>query len=324
MKKWILFTSIAFTLAFITACGADEDENVSGEDVLDGYPDDDITIIWSSSPGSGGDIFLRSLAEPLEELLDVSVVVENREGASGANAWNHILNNTDPDGYTLLGTSATFISSPVMNDLDISHEDFKPVAQMFTEPQFLYTYADSEFDDAEELINHELENPEELQWATATPGSKDNISISMILEETGIDPHTVSFDSGTDALTQIVGEHIDVALGEYSALQGQIDSGTVKVLGALTEERYEHLPDVPTLTELGWDVAPILSRGLVVHGDTPDEIVDYLAEVLEDTYEDEGFQEVYEQQGLQPDYAPRDEFRSNLEEMDDFVRSLLD
>lgn len=286
------------------------------------YPNKNITIVWSSGAGSGGDIFLRTLSTYLSDYFDVSVVVENRTGASGANAWNYI-KNSETDGYTLLGTSATLISAPILADMGVTYKDFTHVAQMFVEPQFVYVSADSELNTIQDLINYELENPKELSWATATPGSKDNIPLEMIYNETGIEPNTVSFESGSEALTQVIGGHIDVALGEYSSLRGQLEAGKINILTVLTEERYDQLSEVPTMKESGWNVVANFSRGIMAPQGTPDEIVDIILEALQDSYENEEFKNIYEDQGLMPAFAAKGDFTEKLDELDEFVRKLF-
>lgn len=333
LVKTLSFVLILSLIFVVAACGGKNETPPSSSTssptpsdqpnvVSVDYPTKDITIVWSSGAGSGGDIFLRNLAESLSKYFNVNVVVENRTGASGANAWNYI-KGSKGDGYTILGTSATLISAPILVDIGVSYKDFVPVAQMFIEPQFVYVNADSPLNTIQDLITYELENPKELSWATATPGSKDNIPLEMIYNKTGIEPNTVSFESGTEALTQVVGGHIDVAIGEYSSLRGQLEAGELKILVALTAERYDKLSDVPTMTESGWDVVSNFPRGIVAPPGTPEEIVDILVEALEASYEHEEFKKVYEEQGLMPAFAAKEDFTKNLDELDAFVRSLL-
>ncbi|WP_096437374.1 tripartite tricarboxylate transporter substrate binding protein [Alteribacter populi] len=303
------------------ASASSSEEGQSAEEEIS-FPEKEITILYHSRAGSGGDLFLRNTAKPLEEILGVPIVVENRTGAGGANAWQYTL-NSDPDGYTLVGTTATLISSPIMSDMDISYQDFTPLAQVFTDPAFIYVKGDSPFDSIEELIEYEQNNPGDLDWASSTPGSKDNITLAMIYDEANIDPSTVAFEGGSEGLVNIVGGHVDVGLGEYSQLRGQLEAGEVKILASLTEERHPQLEDIPTMIESGWDVVPYSPRAIMAPPDLPEGVQQVLIDAIEQVYDDPDFQETWEEEGLVPHFAPGQELMDIYSDMDDFVRPLL-
>jgi tripartite-type tricarboxylate transporter receptor subunit TctC len=100
------------------------------------WPEKRIEMIWHSA-GSGGDIFLRSLAKAMSGKVPVPVIVNNITGASGANSWNHVA-RSKPDGYTIQGVSSTFIASPIVNNMKVSYKDFDAVARMFIDAVAIY------------------------------------------------------------------------------------------------------------------------------------------------------------------------------------------
>jgi putative tricarboxylic transport membrane protein len=262
------------------------------------------------------------MAKPLEKILGVPILIENRTGASGANAWNYV-KSARPDGYTLLGTSSTIISAPILTDMGISYTDFKPLAQSFLDPQMLYVKGDSQFNTVQELIEYELANPQQLSWARSTPSSGDTISLAMISQAAGINPKYVAFEGGGEVLVGILGGHVQVAVGEYSELRGQIESGDIKVLAVLTKDRHPILKDVPTMREAGWDVVVMRPRATMAPKDTPDEIANILIDALSKVYDDPEFQKVYEEEGLVPEFAPGEQLMDIYAEMDEFLQTLL-
>lgn len=262
------------------------------------------------------------MAKPLEKVLGVPIVVENRTGASGANAWGYV-KESKPDGYTLIGTSSTIISAPIVSKMDISYKDFVPVAQMFLDPQLVYVSIDSPINSLKELIEYEQANPGKLTWARSTPSSGDTISLAMIAEATGINQKYVSFEGGSEVLVNILGGHVDVAVGEYSEIRPQLEAGKIKVLSVLTNERLSQLKDVPTMKESGWDVVVLRPRAVMAPAGTPDEIIQILTDALEKVYDDPEFQKVWEQEGLVAEYAPTDELMKIYEDMDTFLQKLL-
>jgi putative tricarboxylic transport membrane protein len=329
--KSILVMALMFMVILLAACGnqtatpskdTDSESNTNTNETKVDFPKKAITIVYHSSAGSGGDLFLRNMAKPLEKILGVPVLVENRTGASGANAWSYV-KSAKADGYTLLGTSSTLISAPILSDMGISYQDFKPLAQNFLDPQLLYVKADSQFNTAKELIDYELSNPQELNWARSTPSSGDTISLAMISQATSIDPKYVAFEGGSEALVGVLGGHVQVAVGEYSELRGQIESGDIKVLASLTAERHPILTDIPTFTELGWDVVVMRPRAVMAPKDTPDEITAILIDALSKVYEDEDFKKVFEDEGLVPEYAPGEELMQIYADLDTYLNELL-
>jgi putative tricarboxylic transport membrane protein len=321
MRKGTKFFSVILILfgmlALVAAC-AGSDNSSKGTD----FPKKNITIVYHSKAGSGGDIFLRNMAKPLEKILGVSVLIENRTGASGANAWNQV-KKAKPDGYTLIGTSSTIVSAPIVTPMDVSYKDFAPVAQVFLDPQLVYVKSDSPFNTINELLDYEKKNPKKLIWARSTPSSGDTISLTKVSQAAGIDPNFVAFEGGSEVLVAIVGGHVDVAVGEYTELKGQLDAGKVKVLTVLTEERMSQMPDVPTLKEEGMDLVVLRPRGIMAPKDTPPEVIKVLTDAIEKIYDDAEFKKVYEGEGLIADFVSGDDYMKINDDMDVMLKELL-
>ncbi|MEB2401059.1 MAG: tripartite tricarboxylate transporter substrate binding protein [Alcaligenaceae bacterium] len=88
------------------------------------YPSKPITIVLPFGPGSGTDIATRLIAQKLSENLKISVVVENKPGANGSIAAEHVA-KSKPDGYTLMmGTNSTHGANPALLK-DIRYDPIK-------------------------------------------------------------------------------------------------------------------------------------------------------------------------------------------------------
>jgi putative tricarboxylic transport membrane protein len=207
--------------------------------------------------------------------------------------------------------------------MGISYTDFKPVAQMFVDPQLLYVSSNSKFKTVKELIEYEKANPKKLKWARSTPSSGDTISLAMIAKATGINPSYVAFEGGSEVLVAILGGHVDVAVGEYSELRGQIESGKVRVLATMTKARHPQMKDVPTMKEAGWDIVVRRPRAVMAPKDTPDEVVQVLINAMKKAYDDPEFKKVWEQEGLVPEFAPGEELMEIYGNLDVFLKELL-
>ncbi|MDD2453819.1 MAG: tripartite tricarboxylate transporter substrate-binding protein, partial [Synergistaceae bacterium] len=75
------------------------------------YPTKPVVLVYHSQAGSGGDIFLRNMGKAIEKVMGQPIIVENRTGGGGSNAWVYS-KNSKPDGYTLLGISSSVIAGP--------------------------------------------------------------------------------------------------------------------------------------------------------------------------------------------------------------------
>jgi putative tricarboxylic transport membrane protein len=322
MKKGLkVFPVILILLEMLVLAACAGNDNSVMKPATD-FPKKDITIVYHSKAGSGGDIFLRNMAKPLEKILGVSILIENRTGASGANAWNQV-KKAKPDGYTLIGTSSTIVSAPIVSPMDVSYKDFTPIAQVFLDPQIIYVKSDAPYKTINELLDYEKKNPKKLIWARSTPSSGDTISLAKVSQAAEIDPNFVAFEGGSEVLVAIIGGHVNVAVGEYTELKGQLDAGEVKVLSVLTEERMSQMPDVPTMKEEGMDLVVLRPRGIMAPKGTPPEVIQVLTDAIEKIYDDAEFKKVYESEGLIADFAAGDDFMKIYDDMDVMLKELL-
>ena len=117
--KVLLALLLVFVMFAAVGCGGKQEapkEEPKKEEVKK-WPEKDITLIYHSKAGSGGDMFLRALAKALEPGFGKSVIVDNKPGAAGATAWKAALDAKD--GHTFLGVSSTLITAPIMNKMDV-------------------------------------------------------------------------------------------------------------------------------------------------------------------------------------------------------------
>ena len=136
-KKWVSLLLGAAMLLSITACnnsesgGGSASGGESEEVVADGvWPDKPITILCGYSAGGSSDLGCRYVAEALKKELGVPVIVENLPGSGSWLAWNQLLNNTEPDGYTmaLVNLSALFGHYDETNPRETTIDDFELLA----------------------------------------------------------------------------------------------------------------------------------------------------------------------------------------------------
>lgn len=278
------------------------------------FPEKDIVAVYTSKVGSGGDIFLRNLGKAIEPHMNGnSLVVENRVGASGGTAMAYV-SNSDPDGYTLLGTSTTIVLASVLTDVPVTYEDFKYIGGLVLEPEYFYSAADAPYNDITELVDYANAHPGEMNWGFPQATSSEALAQMLLIQESGIDVNTVVFESGTECFTSLLGGHIDVSVGGYSDFKAQYEAGKIKVLATLLPESTKQFPDVKSMKDQGYPtIATEKARGLVAPKDTPDEVVEQLSAIFKTAYDDEQFVSTLEDDGVEIKWLSGEEMKASYD-----------
>lgn len=243
------------------------------------YPSRPVTMLVPYAPGGQGDVFARILAERLGTMLKQSVIVENRPGASGTVGARVVL-RAAPDGYTLLlGQTGEMAVHPfVMKGLDFNPlKQFVPVILVGDSPLVLAVPEKSPHKDLAALIAAARAKPESLVYAssgTATPGHLAGAALAL-----GTDTRMIHapYKGAGQAMTDLLGGHVDFFFSSASAVMPHIQSGRLRALAVSSRDRQKILPDVPTVAEAtvpGFQFS--LWGGVFASADTPAEIVTLL------------------------------------------------
>ncbi len=267
-------------------------EESSGGAEADGYPERDIEMVAGWGAGGGTDSFARAIAREMEEILGVTINVVNMEGSSGAIAGDYVANQP-ADGYTIWAISQytmAYASGLTPHALDT----YQPIGRVQADTLTIQVTGDSEFETIDDLVQYAEENPGELSLGGTGAGSVDELSARQFEQATGVTVNYVPYESAGEMHAALLGGHLDAILEEFGPAIDYINNDEIKPLVIWSEDRIEDFPDIPTTVEKGWDLTDGLSRGLMVHADTPDEIVDILEATLEEAKDKERYKE-YEQ-----------------------------
>lgn len=286
------------------------------------YPTKPIVVVYHSEAGSGGDIFLRNLAKVVKKVFNQPMIVENRTGAGGANAWIYVA-NADPDGYILLGISSKIVSAPLQTVMPVDYTDFKPIAQVFFDPEVIYVRADSKYKTFQDIIDDAKARPGQQNWGSGSPGSAETLCMMKIAQIAGIDINLIPFESGPDVMVNVLGGRIDAAIGEYGEIASPVEAGKIKIIASLNTERMPDLPDVPTLTEGGVDFVFEKIRGLMAPKDTPDEIIQIWVDIIKNVYDDPDFTKYYTANHIYPLFRPTNEMQKALDAQRAFFKEMM-
>ena len=217
------------------------------------FPARPIRIVVGFVAGGVSDVLARLVAPELQKALGVSVLVENRPGASGMIAAGQVA-KSPPDGYTLYMAPNTHLINHAIN-ANVPYDsvkDFTGITLLTTTPNMLVVKDDSPFRSVADFIAAARAKPGEISYATSGIGTTVHFAGELLAFQAGIKLNHVPFKGANQSIEAVVAGHIPASVSAVSSSIGFIRGGRVRVLGVMAEKRSALLPDVPTFRELGF------------------------------------------------------------------------
>ncbi len=239
------------------------------------YPNRPIRFILPYPPGSTTDVVGRIMAPMLAERLGQPVVPENRPGAGG-NIGIEYAAKARPDGYTLLLATTGLTFSPSLYK-KLKYDPIKDLApiSLVAESHFvLLVNASLPVKNLKELVEYAKANPGKLNFGSGGIGSGTHLACEMLKSLANIDIVHVPYKGAVQALTGLMGGEIGMVVIGAPTAPPHIQTGKVRALAVLSNERVPSLPDVPTAKEAGvdnWEVT--IWYGILAPAGTPRDIV---------------------------------------------------
>ena len=290
------------------------------------YPNGPIELVVPFQAGGGSDTLARTIQTIISEerLAPVPINVVNRTGGAGAIGLAYVAAKVG-DTHTLMTMIDTAVAVPLQPGYTgPSYRDLTVVALLALDDMLVVVPAKSPFRTIDDLVNHAKGNPGKVTLATNAAGGEDHIFGGMIERAIGTRFSYVHTRGGAEAMQNVMGGHVDVAVPNPSETLGQVQGGLVRVLAVASSERLEILPDVPTLKERGIDVEYRMFRGIAMPGRVPPEVVSYWAGVLEKVTQSERWKRDYIQKlELTPHFRGPAEALAFMASMEQTYRSTL-
>ncbi len=244
----------------------------------DNYPSKPVRILVPYSPGGATDIIARQVAARLPEVMPGSYVVENRAGASGNLALEAVA-RAAPDGYTLLvgnvSTNAinevTFVKSLTVKP----SRDLIGITRLVEIPHILAVSPQLPVSSVAEFIDYAKKNPGKLNYASAGPGSYPELDMLKFAGRAGLKMTHIPYKSGAAGMIPaLMTNEVQVAFINLASTLSQVRAGKIKALATAMPTRVSEIPNVPTLTELGYpDIGTNAWQALFAPAATPKPIV---------------------------------------------------
>jgi len=234
-----------------------------------------ITFVVPTPAGGSNDATGRAVGEALGRQLGQTIIVDNRPGAAGSIAMDFV-SKAAPNGYTFVVASDSVSLQPVLRKkVTWSVErDFVPVIMFGTQPIVVATYAASPYKSIQDLVAAAKAKPGSIGYATSGQGSIQHLAGELFGEMAGIELLHVPYKGGGQAISDLVGGQVPVAVLGMAAVLPHVKSGRARILAVTTKTRSKAVPDVPTLDESvarGYDVRQW--AGLMAPARTPPEIL---------------------------------------------------
>ncbi len=217
----------------------------------DSFPNGSIRILVPFGPGSATDQAARNIADGLNRIFGVPVVVENKPGANGAIAAD-LAAKSKPDGQTIFVCSNTAAASNVALMKSLPYDplrDFDPVTIIGKAPVFMMVNPKLEANTAPEFVALAKRQPGKINFGSGS--SSTRISGELLKAKAGIDMVHVPYKSTPLALQDTMSGHVQMCFADPVTGLPQVKAGTVRCLGVGNRGRYKLTPDIPTLIEQG-------------------------------------------------------------------------
>lgn len=260
-----------------------------------------IEFICPWAAGGGADGNARQIGAVVGELTNQTVTVSNQTGGSGAIGFSAIM-NADPDGNTIGIITAELNTLPPQGLVTFTYEDMYPLIRLCTLPSVVAVPADSPFNTLQELVDYAKANPGKLKVGTVGTGSIWHICAAKLMSVAGIELTTVPYDGAATAATAMLAGEIDLTTTELSVSHAYVQSGDMKILGIMSEERLSDYSEYPTCREQGFDCVGGSFQGMFCPNDVEPEVKAAWEALLTEAYESDAYQNYCKNAGMVPAY----------------------
>ncbi len=275
------------------------------------FPDGTIKLIVPFAAGGGVDNAARLIAKQMQANLNVSVVVENKPGASGTIGAKFV-QSAAPDGQTLLFSASTHsltrqvIANPPYDPLT----DFAYVARVGEAPLLMVIAPALPQTKLKEVMDAAKQNPD--KWTAGLPalGAASHLATLMFAKEGNLSLTMTAYKGTAPALTDVAGGHSQILIDSIISLQSMAKSGKVKPIAVTSAKRSSVMPNVPTAVESGYPKFVAESwYGMWAPKGTPDDRVQFLNRAANEAVRQLTKSGAFEQLGIEPVVESVDDFK---------------
>ncbi|MFC3058020.1 tripartite tricarboxylate transporter substrate binding protein [Paenirhodobacter populi] len=286
------------------------------------YPARNIEVIVPTAAGGGTDLLTRSFVDHANKLLAKPMGVVNKPGGGGAVGLTDVA-RARPNGYKL---AMGFVEITILPHLGIAPfkvDDFRPIARINAEPAAITVRADSSWQTLEDFVAAAKEKPNTIRVGSSGTGSIYHLAAVAFGKAAGAEFNNVPFEGANPAVTTLIGGHIEAVSVSPAEVSTYVEAGQLRLLGVMDKERSALFPEIPTMSELGYDVSVGTWRGLLAPKNTPDDVINTLREVSRKVAENPEFQAQMKRMNMTEAYLDAPEFAKAIAQDDQQFGDLI-
>ena len=299
IRKHFLLAAVGLVLGLATSIPAA---------LAQDFPNRPITWVVGFSPGGISDQGTRFVAKVFAEKLGQQVIVENKPGAAGIIAAEHVA-QAKPDGYTILYGSSGPLGTYKSLYKKLSYDpltSFTLIHAFGSSPLILVVPASSPFKTLKDLVEFAKTNPDKLNFGSVGSGSGAHLVAELLSANAGIRMTHVPYKGSAPAMTDLLGGRLDLIFDYSIVVKPQIEAGKLRPLASTGSVRLTSHPDVPTTAELGYPGVQFTAWATIVGpAGMPQPVVDKMAKAFNEALKDPTVVKYHDDQGvtLMPDVA---------------------
>jgi putative tricarboxylic transport membrane protein len=232
-------------------------------------PEKNIEIVAPATPGGLHDITARSIQHVFQarKLVEVPTVVINKGGGGGTVGWTYVAQQQG-DAHVISLIAVNMLSNHIMGTSALHHGDFTSLALLFNEYLALAVKSDSPVTSGKEMVTRLGKDPTSMSIAVGTSlGNTGHLALSLAVKSMGGEPRklkTVVFGSNGEAMTAVLGGHVDAIMTSLPNLARHLEAKAVRVLAISSPQRIGgQFSTVPTWREQGIDMLMSGWRGVI-------------------------------------------------------------
>ena len=264
------------------------------------YPSKPLRLVVGFPAGGPADIFGRSIAQKLTEVIGQQVVVDNRAGAGGIVATENVA-KSPADGYTFYLASSAVLSfyANLYDKLPYDlNRDFVPVTLAVAVPEMLVVHPSLPVKTAKEFVALAKSKPGQLVYGSTGNGNMPNLAFESFKIASGTNILHVPYKGAAPAVIDLLGGHVQATILDLPVLLPHVQGGRMRALASATAKRATPLPNVPTMIEAGYpSVNADNWYGIVVAAATPKDVIAKLHAALTTTLQSADLKQKFAAQG---------------------------
>lgn len=246
-------------------------------------PTKDVEFVIPFAVGGGADIMARVIHKVIteEKLVPVPIALVNKPGGGGAAGIGYMSASRKADPNTIVLVNGTTQITPIITPTARTLTEVQPVMNVMLDDFVFFVRGDSPWKSVADFAK-DAKSKAPKSYSFSTGGTTDVMAVTVLAKATGTELNMINFNSGGEALTALLGGHVNASLGNPLEFMGHLKSGAVRAIGVFRDTRFALLPDVPTMKEQGVNAPNFqMWRGIAIPKGAPPEAAKYWEGVMQ-------------------------------------------